>query len=127
MLLVQGPHWSITALGEKAFEWEKHFFLTHSLVARKEGLTLWRMMQKELISICSSASSKISLSSWPKLAVGTLDPSTHLGQRPSPTLKVYMGGLSIPRGNTTRILIRLSAQQTLQSGDWSTPLDFGSS
>lgn len=81
MLLVQEPHWSITALGEKAYEWEKYFFPTHSLIAREEGLTFWRMMRKELTSTCSSDPSKISLSSWPKLAVGTLDPSTHLGQR----------------------------------------------
>lgn len=125
-LLVQGPCWSITALGDEAFEWEKHFSLTRSLVAREEGLTSWRMMQKELISTCSSAPSKISLLSWPKLAVGTLDPSTHLGQRPSPTLKVYMGVHFYIQRKHNKDSNKVVYSANLQSGDWSSPLDIRS-
>lgn len=109
--------------------WIGEILLSHSLPCcqGKRSNFVENDAERKELSTCSSAIPKIFLSSWPKLAVGILDPSTHLGERPSSTLKVYTGALSIPKGNTIRILIRLSAQLSLQSCDWSLPLDFGSS
>ena len=65
------------------------FSLSYSFPCCQWLCVEWRR-KKELINTCDSALCEISLSTWPSLNVGILDPEALQGQGPSLALNIYL-------------------------------------